>query len=199
MPLHSSGDLNIVGFAGSLRTGSHNRAALRAAAENAPTGVEIMLLDVSEIPFFDADVEKTGDPSSVIGLKDAVRAADGLVLFTPEYNGSVSAVMKNAIDWLSRRTGKFGSPMAGKPVAVAGVSPGGRQARKAREDLARIVGYMTDSLFEETLGIGDATGKFEEQDGKNRLTDAAATSELVSWLERFRNHVNGLKADHDVA
>lgn len=88
MTINSNSELSFVAFAGSLRSGSFNKAALNAAVANAPAGVKITALDVSDVPFFDGDVESAGDPSSVKRLKDAVRAADGLLIFTPEYNGA---------------------------------------------------------------------------------------------------------------
>lgn len=188
--------LNLVAFAGSLRRGSYNRLALEAAMENAPAGVSITPLEIRDVPFFDGDVENAGDPSSVTQLKDAVRESDGLVIFTPEYNGSVSAVTKNAIDWLSRKTGEFGSPVTDKPVAIAAVSPGGRGAPEARSHLIHVVGFMTKALFRETLGIRNFSDKV---DGESRLSDYETVNELVGWLKRFRNHARPWNEDHDGA
>lgn len=178
--------IEIVAFAGSLRKGSYNRTLLNTASERAPNGTQIRSVEVGDIPFFNADVEIKGDPSSVLRLKDDVRNADGLLVFTPEYNGSVSAVTKNAIDWLSRKTGEYGSPMSGKAVGIAAASPGRRGAPGARSDLLRIVGYMTDQLFQETLAVPGISNKLDEH---NRLTDPTTLVELDQWLERFVNHV----------
>ncbi len=196
MPTESGDVLNIVGFAGSLRSGSFNKAALNAAVGRAPEGVKINVLDISDVPFYDGDVENAGDPSSVKRLKDAVREADGLLIFTPEYNGGASAVAKNAIDWLSRTTGDSGSPIAGKPVAIATATPGGRGGPEAREHLIHVIGFMTDKLFMETLGIKSISGKV---DAENRLVDEEAVEDLTNWLERFRDHIQDSRQNHDAA
>lgn len=196
MTTNSRNGLNIVAFAGSLRSGSFNRAALNAAAENAPAGVTVTPLEIRDVPFYDGDVESAGDPSSVKQLKDAVREADGLLIFTPEYNGGVSAVAKNAIDWLSRGSGDLGSPISGKPVAIAAATPGGRGAPEARAHLIHVIGFMTDALFMETLGIKSVYEKVDEQ---NRVTDEEAVGDLTNWLERFRNHIERVRVDHDAA
>ncbi len=189
-------NLNIVAIAGSLRAGSYNKAALNAAVEHAPAGMNISAVDISDVPFFDSDVENAGDPSSVKRLKDAVRGADGLLIFTPEYNGGISAVAKNAIDWLSRKAGDAGSAISGKPVAIAAATPGGRGAPEARAHLIHVIGYMTDALFMETLGIKSVS---EKVDSQNRLTDDKAVADLVEWLESFRNHIYKSNENHNAA
>lgn len=196
MTINSNDELSFVAFAGSLRSGSFNKTALSAAVENAPAGVKITVLDVSDVPFFDGDVESAGDPSSVKRVKAAVRAADGLLIFTPEYNGGVSAVTKNTIDWLSRKTGEHGSPITGKPVAIAAVTPGGRGAPEARAHLIHVLGFMTDALFLETHGIKSVSSKVDEE---NRLTDPETVAELVAWLESFDNHAREWRKEHEAA
>ncbi len=195
-PETTDNTLNLVAFAGSFREGSFNRAALRAAIDNAPTGVKITEIDIRDVPFYDGDVENAGDPSSVKRLKNAVRASDGLLIFTPEYNGGSSAVAKNAIDWLSRDVDGTGSPLSGKAVAIAAATPGGRGAPEARAHLIHVIGFMTDRLFMETLGIKSVYEKVDEQ---NRLTDEATVADLTGWLERFRDHVSGPHEDHEAA
>src|SRR5205814_8833807 len=110
------------GIAGSLRTGSYNRALLRAAQELAPAGLELLTFDLAPIPLYDGDVEAQGDPEPVGALKTAIRDADALLIVTPEYNYGVPGVLKNAIDWASRPPGQ--SPLNGKPAALMGATPG---------------------------------------------------------------------------
>ena len=112
----------IVGIAGSLRKASWNRGLIRAALEEAPEGVEIVVLDLALVPLYNQDVEDRGDPASVIALKDVIRLADALLIATPEYNNGMSGVLKNAIDWASRPHGN--TVLRDKPVAVIGASPG---------------------------------------------------------------------------
>ena len=100
--------VRILGFAGSLRQGSYNRALLRAASELVPEGMLIEIFDLLQIPLYNADVEARGDPESVAAFKQAIRQADAVLMVTPEYNHGVPGVMKNAVDWASRPPPKCG-------------------------------------------------------------------------------------------
>ncbi|HEY4846775.1 MAG TPA: NADPH-dependent FMN reductase [Methylocella sp.] len=116
----------LIGISGSLRCGSFNAALLRAAAEFVPDGAELTVETIHGIPLYDADVETAdGIPKRVAALKEAIVAADGLLLATPEYNNSMPGMFKNAIDWLSRPPADIGRVFGGKPVAVLGASLGG--------------------------------------------------------------------------
>jgi chromate reductase len=113
-------ETKIFGIAGSLREGSFNRSLLRAAAELAPDGMRIDIFDrLGEIPGFNQD-EETQAPDAVVDMKRRIRAADGVLIVTPEYNYSIPGVLKNAIDWASRPFGD--NSWQGKPVAVMGAS-----------------------------------------------------------------------------
>ena len=114
--------LHVASFAGSLREGSYNRALLRNARVLAPDDMSLDILDIHEIPLYNADVEAEGDPPAVTSFREAVRAADGLLIATPEYNHGVPGVTKNVIDWASRPPRS--SPLDEKPVALLGASPG---------------------------------------------------------------------------
>ena len=89
----------IVAFAGSLRRGSFNRALIHAAQELTPDGMTIEPIEIGDLPFYNADVEAEGDPSSVVAFKAALRQADGILIATPEYNNGIPAVLTKAIDW----------------------------------------------------------------------------------------------------
>src|SRR3569833_62131 len=116
----------LIGISGSLRSASYNTALLRAAATMMPAGSELIPAGIKNIPLYDADVETTqGIPAAVAELKDAIAAADGLLIATPEYNNSIPGVLKNAIDWLSRPPADIRRVFGGKPVALIGASPGG--------------------------------------------------------------------------
>lgn len=117
---------HLVGFSGSLRRGSYNTALLRAAAALMPDGSRLDIASIAEFPLYNGDDEAaTGVPAAVARLKDAVAAADGLVIATPEYNNGIPGVAKNAIDWLSRPPADIARVFGGKPVALIGASPGG--------------------------------------------------------------------------
>src|SRR5437868_8935539 len=106
----------VVGFAGSLRRVSYNRALLRSAVELALPDLHIVVHDLSPIPLYNADVEAAGAPSSVTELRVAVQQADALLIATPEYNHGVPGVLKNTIDWLSRPP--RGSALNGNVAAI---------------------------------------------------------------------------------
>ena len=114
--------IKVLGFAGSLRKGSYNRALLRAAVELAPEAMEITLFDLAMIPLYNQDVEDEGDPEPVKAFKHAIGDADALLICTPEYNFSIPGVLKNALDWASRPA--KATPLYGKPVTVMGASTG---------------------------------------------------------------------------
>lgn len=115
---------NLVGFSGSLRRGSFNTALLRAAVAAMPDGSQLEPMSIAEIPLYNADLEAVGIPAPVARLKDAIAAADGLLIVTPEYNNSIPGVAKNALDWLTRPDADVRRVFSGKPVGLIGASPG---------------------------------------------------------------------------
>jgi hypothetical protein len=127
----TSDTLRVVGVAGSLRQASYNRALLRAAQELAPERLKIEIHDLAGIPLYNEDVETAGVPQAVTDLRQAIAAADGLLIATPEYNHGVPGVMKNAFDWLSRPPRK--SVLQGKPTAPHGGHAGDDRHRPRPE------------------------------------------------------------------
>lgn len=116
----------LVGFAGSLRKGSFNRSLIAAAAAAMPQGSRLEVLSIDDFPIYNADVEtKSGIPPAVALVKNRIAAADGLVIATPEYNGGIPGIAKNAIDWISRPPEDIKRVIGGKPVALMGATPGG--------------------------------------------------------------------------
>ncbi len=181
--------LSVLAVAGSCRRRSFNRALLRAAIARAPDGVETRDFDPSRLPFYDGDVEAAGDPDVVAEFKAAVHAADLVLLVTPEYNGGLPAVLKNAVDWGSRPP----RPQAwdGKPVAIMGATPGrlgtALAQRSLRESLAGLNAHVmpqprvllsgAGAVFDDDLELADeTTGKHLD-----RFMSAAA-----EWARRFR-------------
>ena len=114
----------VLGIAGSLRRGSYNAALLRAASRLMPPDSTLEVASIRGIPLYDGDIEAQGIPASVAQLKEAIVAADGVLLVTPEYNNSIPGVLKNTIDWLSRPASDIKRVFGGRPFALIGASPG---------------------------------------------------------------------------
>jgi len=131
--------IRILGIGGSLRRGSYNRAAVRAAIELAPKGATVETFELDDIPPFNQD-EEQNPPGKVTELKRRIRDADAILFVTPEYNWSVSGVLKNAIDWASRPHGD--SAWNGKPAAIMGASTGAMGTAPAQNHLRQILVYL---------------------------------------------------------
>jgi chromate reductase len=133
--------IRVLGFAGSLRRGSYNRALLRAAQELAPAGMTIEVSDLAPIPLYNADVEAEGDPEPVAAFKAAIRRADALLIACPEYNHGVPGVLKNAIDWASRPPRS--AALDRKPLALMGASPGMTGSARGQSQLRQAFVFTT--------------------------------------------------------
>ena len=114
----------VLGISGSLRRGSYNTALLRAATGLMPQEATLEVASIRGVPLYDGDVEAQGIPASVSQLKEAVVAADGVLLVTPEYNNSIPGVFKNVIDWLARPPADARRVFGGRRFAIIGASPG---------------------------------------------------------------------------
>jgi chromate reductase len=167
----------VLGIAGSLRSDSYNRRLLEAATEALPE-VDWSIARLRGIPPFDADVEARGTPPAVDNLKDQIAEADAIVIATPEYNHSMSGVLKNAIDWASRPAGR--SPLKGKPVLMMGVSTGRGGARRALDVLRQVLDSMDAKPLAEVVSVASARDRFI--DGQ---PDADLRRELREALDRL--------------
>jgi len=173
--------LNVVGFAGSLRRDSYNRALLRAATEVAPSALRIVIHELGGIPLYNGDVEAAGAPSSVVQLRDAIRSADGLLIATPEYNHGVPGVLKNTIDWLSRPPRD--SALNGKVAAVMGASRGMTGTARGQSQLRQAFVFTnTYTLLQPEILVAVAHEKF---DADGRLVHQATRDYLATFLQRF--------------
>lgn len=153
--------MRVLAISGSLRRDSYNTALLRAAAEVAPAGVEVVVYDgLREIPPYDQDDEATEVPAEVLHLRRHIEDADALLFATPEYNGSVPGVLKNAVDWASRP--RATTVMQNKPAAVIGASTGMFGAVWAQNDLRRILGLTGNRVLDVELPVGRAQETFED-------------------------------------
>jgi NAD(P)H-dependent FMN reductase len=174
----------IIGLSGSLRKGSFNSALLRAAAASTSDGTEIEIASIRGIPLYDGDVEASeGIPASVSALKEAIVAADGLLLVTPEYNNSIPGVFKNAIDWLSRPASDIKRVFGGRPVALLGASPGGFGTILSQNAWLPVLRTLGMELWSEgRLLVSRASSAFAA-DGT--LADAKMQEQLRAFMEGF--------------
>jgi chromate reductase len=183
-----SSPLTILGVPGSLRKASYNRAALRAAQELAPEGATIEVFELDGIPPFNEDEE--GKPPTRVSLfKSRIRAADAILLVTPEYNYSIPGVLKNAIDWASRPYGD--SAWDGKPVAVMGGSVGPLGTSRAQYHLRQVfVGLNMHALCRPEVMIANASQRFDEHgnltDENTRKHIRGLLESLVEWTQRLK-------------
>jgi len=179
--------VRILGIAGSLRKGSYNQGALRAATGLVPDSATLEIFELDGIPGFNQD-EEQNPPEKVADLKRKIREADAILFVTPEYNYSVPGVLKNAIDWASRPYGD--NAWNGKPAAIMGASVGGIATARAQYHLRQIMVFL--NMFpvnQPEVMIGNASEKFDEQ---GNLTDETTKKfirklleNLVAWTNRI--------------
>jgi len=173
-------EVSILGFAGSLRRQSYNRAALRAAVKLVPSGITLNTFDLDGIPPFNQDHEKE-PPNAVREFKAAILRADGILIVTPEYNYSVSGVLKNAIDWASRPYGE--NAWDGKPVGIMGASVGMLGTARAQYHLRQMFVFLNMfPLNQPEVMIADADQKFDKDGNLKDETTAEKIRELLQVL-----------------
>jgi chromate reductase, NAD(P)H dehydrogenase (quinone) len=173
--------VRILGISGSLRRGSHNTDLLRAAARSLPPGVELEIYDgLAELPHYNEDLDVEPLPEAAARLRRTFASADGLLIATPEYNGSVPGVLKNAIDWASRPFPE--NVLKGKPAAVIGASTGLFGAVWAQAETRKALQIAGADVLENEVPVGQAHTAFTQQ---GRLSDPdtqSALDELVGVL-----------------
>jgi chromate reductase len=173
--------VRILGISGSLRRGSHNASLLRAAAKLLPSGVELEIYDgVRELPPYDPDLDGDAAPVAVVRLRAAIAAADGVLIATPEYNGSIPGVLKNALDWASRPFPD--NALRGKPVAVVGASTGLFGAVWAQAETRKVLGVVGADVIEHELPVGQADTAFAADGALVADEQRAVLAELVGVL-----------------
>lgn len=170
--------LNILGFAGSLRKGSYNRSLLRAAVEVAPKSAAIEVFEMEGIPVFNQDLENS-PPDKVKEFKAKIRAADAILIVTPEYNYSIPGALKNAIDWASRPYGD--NAFQGKPVAVMSASMGMLGGARAQYHLRQSFVFLDmHPVNGPEVMVTFAQEKFDRE---GKLLDEKAKDLIVGLLE----------------
>jgi chromate reductase len=186
--MSDAGAISVLGICGSLRKDSYNMATLRVAIALKPPGMTVEVADISQIPPYNEDVRQQGFPPSVETLRRQIAAADALLFACPEYNYSMSGVLKNAIDWASRPPDQ---PFAGKPCAIIGAAAGMAGSARAQYDLRRSCVFLDmHPLNKPEVLIGQAQTKF---DADGNLNDEAARgfirdlmANLAAWARLHR-------------
>lgn len=182
--------VSILGFAGSLRQGSFNRAMLRAAREVLPPDTDLEIFDLEGIPPFNQDLEM--EPvEKVRDFKDRIRAADCLLMVTPEYNYSMSGVLKNAIDAASRPYGD--NPFDGKPVAIMGASIGMLGTARAQYHLRQSCVFLNMHLINRPEVMVPFVQ--EKVDESGRLTDGTTRQKIGELLESLASWTRKLRGE----
>lgn len=180
--------IKILGIAGSLRKASYNRGALRAAVKLCPSDAKIEVFELDGIPGFNQDEEKN-PPQKVVELKQKIRAADAILLVTPEYNYGVPGVLKNAIDWASRPHGD--SAWSGKPVAIMSAALSIAGGVRAQYPLRQSFVFLNmDAVMQPEVAIGNASQRFDEQ---GNLIDETSNKLISQLLRNLVDKVRILK------
>src|SRR5712664_2228457 len=141
--MSDAGSISVLGICGSLRNASYNMATLRTAIALKPAGMAVTVADISQIPPYNEDVRAEGFPPTVETLRRQIAAADALLFACPEYNYSMSGVLKNAIDWASRPPDQ---PFAGKPCAIIGAAAGMGGSARAQYHLRQSCVFLNMHL-----------------------------------------------------
>jgi chromate reductase, NAD(P)H dehydrogenase (quinone) len=182
--------LRIIGLSGSLRRGSYNSAVLRAAAALMPPESALQIESIRGIPLYDGDDEAAhGVPEPVARLKDLIAGADGLLLVTPEYNNSLPGVTKNAIDWLSRPSDDVPRVFRGRPVAIAGASPGGFGTILAQNAWLPVFRTLGADLWPGGRLLVSRAASVIGADGE--ITDPTTRQAIAKCVAGFVAHIRG--------
>src|SRR4051794_30337211 len=187
--MSDSGTISVLGICGSLRRGSYNMAALRAAVALKPANMNVTIADISQIPLYDQDIRQQGVSPPVETLRRQIAESDALLFACPEYNYSMTGVLKNAIDWASRPPEQ---PFAGKPCAILGAAAGMAGSARAQYDLRRSCVFLDmHPLNKPEVLIGQAQTKFDES---GKLLDEAARGfirDMMAALDRWTRQIGG--------
>jgi chromate reductase len=174
-------EIKLVGFSGSLRKASMNTRVLNTLPELLPDGASLDVLDIGELPLYNGDLdEDDARPDAVEAFKSAIRAADGVVIVSPEYNYGVPGVVKNALDWASRPG--FRSPMSYKAVGILGASPGGSGTMRMQEQLkTQLMAMLAQPFPHAGVAIKAAHEKIDE----SGITDESTREFVAKYLDGF--------------
>jgi chromate reductase, NAD(P)H dehydrogenase (quinone) len=173
--------MKVLGISGSLRRDSHNTMLLRAAAELLPPSVELEVFEgLKSVEPYDEDDDRGAGPVGARRLRDAIEAADAILIATPEYNSSIPGQLKNALDWASRPKGE--NALWGKPAAVVGASTGMFGAVWSQAEVRKVLGASGARVIEVDLPVGHAHEAFA---GNGRLIDVELRERYAEILDEL--------------
>ncbi|HEX6663719.1 MAG TPA: NADPH-dependent FMN reductase [Gaiellaceae bacterium] len=173
--------MKLLSLSGSLRRDSFNTKLLRAAEELLPPEVEVERWGgLKEVPPYDEEDDVRPAPRAVSALRDAIAAADAVLVSTPEYNSSIPGQLKNALDWVSRPLAE--SPLRNKPVVVVGASTGAFGAVWAQAELRKVLAAIGARVVDAEVAVGHAPTRFDEH---GKLVDEAMVEQLDETLDEL--------------
>lgn len=188
-----SSQTHIVGFAGSLRKESYNKALLRAACDLLPDGMDLEIIELHALPLFNQDIEEH-PPQEVIVFREKIQAAHALLLATPEYNYSISGVLKNALDWASRPPGQ--GVILGKPTAIMGCSPSRFGTLRAQLHLRQIMFALNmPAVMRPEVLVTNAAEHFDQAGRLTNERTRTQLAELLKALQELTNQVHSCQSD----
>ncbi len=181
--------IRIAVLLGSLRKGSYNAAIVRALPALAPEGMSFETVQgMGDLPIYNGDIEAEGMPQLVSEMAQRIRAADGVMIVTPEYNHSVPGGLKNMLDWLSRLKDQ---PFARKPTAIQSASQGAVGGARAQQDLRHVLAFLdTHTLNKPEVIIGRVQDKVNAQ---NELSDEQTRQFIPKHPAAFADFIRRLR------
>jgi chromate reductase len=187
-----SAPLHIVALCGSLRQHSYNGMLMHTALQALGPAVQHEVLAWADVPPFNADVlDAQGVPSSVQRLRERLRAADGVLLVTPEYNYALPGMLKNTLDWLSRGADQ---PFAGKPVALLSATTGPLGGARVQNEARRVMLFLNALVLQKPeVYVGMAASKFDDQ---GRCTDEATRGFVQAQMAAFQRWIGDVQRMH---
>ncbi len=178
----------ILAIGGSAREDSISKKVLNAFKSHKGDDIEFIVADISRLPIFNQDLESP-EPEYLIDWKEQINNADAILFITPEYNRSIPAALKNALDWASRPYGK--NVWIGKPAAIAGYSPSLLGAFGAVQDLRKVAAFLGMSIMSQPeFYLAQAHTKFDEN---GNLIDSSTEEYIINFWKAFRIWIDKVK------
>ncbi|WP_395374171.1 NADPH-dependent FMN reductase [Marinicella sp. W31] len=177
--------MKIAAISGSLRKNSTNTGILHALVQNLPAPIEVDVIPIDGVPLYNQDVNEQGIPDAVLEIDKRIRRADAVVLASPEYNYSITGVLKNTLDWLSRVPEQAFDQ---KPVAIVGASPGGIGTARAQYHLRQVLVFLNARVLNKPEVMISHSGQKFDKEG--HLTDQKTIDFLQTMAQSLKKMVD---------